>query len=316
LLRIVLLSPTVSLAHPYVRIVLLSPTVSLAHPIVLLSPTVSLAHPYVRIVLLSPTVSLVHPIVLLSPTVSLAHPFVRIVLLSPTVSLVHPIVLLSPIVSLAHPFVALTFFLLFSSFFLFFFSFLFSIRAAQLGTLDVLNFTGDRTVGKVALSIGWKDGKLNDLGISDVLMEQAFEIICQRVRKMVEVEFYIDKLRILVGDSPMGSFGKSGGGGGGGDESPRFGTDMGYETGSSNSSPAHSTEYFDAASPPEFVVADAPDDGMEEESVAPPTKRERVSARRAPAEKGARLKRRSNDSYVVLWLAAHGFCLAFCRCCS
>ena len=160
----------------------------------------------------------------------------------------------------------------------------------------MLGFTEDKTVGKVASSIGWVGGKLNDLGISDQLYEQAFEIMCQRVRKMVEVEFYVEKLRALAGDGPIGLSGC-------GDESPRsVGADMGYETGSSNSSPDHSTEYFDPASPPEFVTVDSPEDAYMDEPPVP-AKKHRLGPRSGKGS--SKVKRCSDDEYVLSpWLDA------------
>lgn len=96
-----------------------------------------------------------------------------------------------------------------------------------------------------------------DLGVSDEMYEQAFQIVCHRVRKMVDSEGYIERLQSSLQDGgsvdcgyvcfcPL--------------IQPRSLTlywDCRYETSSSSgASPPHYAEYFSPSSPPDqFVTA-------------------------------------------------------------
>eukprot|EP00035_Acanthoeca_spectabilis_P030894 m.11452 g.11452 ORF g.11452 m.11452 type:complete len:830 (+) comp4441_c0_seq2:243-2732(+) len=111
------------------------------------------------------------------------------------------------------------------------------VLEALFETLDVLEITEDEAVGKIASSLGWDGKNMADLGVSDEMYEQAFQIVCHRVRKMVDSEGYIERLQSSLQDG--GS------------------VDCGYETSSSSgASPPHYAEYFSPSSPPDqFVTA-------------------------------------------------------------
>eukprot|EP00038_Savillea_parva_P018470 m.23848 g.23848 ORF g.23848 m.23848 type:complete len:933 (-) comp4109_c0_seq1:197-2995(-) len=114
------------------------------------------------------------------------------------------------------------------------------VLESMLVTLDALGITQDPIVNKIAASLGWDGTALANLGVSDGVYEQAFDIISHRVRKMVDVEGYIKQLEHSMEESSA---------------------DGGYETSSSsssseNSSPPHIAEYFSPDSPPaQFVTS-------------------------------------------------------------
>mmetsp|Transcript_35422 Transcript_35422/g.106691 ORF Transcript_35422/g.106691 Transcript_35422/m.106691 type:complete len:795 (+) Transcript_35422:323-2707(+) len=101
-------------------------------------------------------------------------------------------------------------------------------------TLDVLGITDDHAVGKVAHSLEWNGSTIADLGVPNEVYEQAFELVCHRVRKMVDSEGYIERLRANLEEGHV--------------------SDGGYETGSANSTPVHDGEYFSPSSPPDHFV--------------------------------------------------------------